>query len=92
MPHRIELFVGRCPLCEEARNILEVGKCSGCRLDIYDLAVQYASIREKIREYDIRCVPTIVIDGKIKVEGLPQFTFICSEELYRQLEMNYRFR
>ncbi|GBC71123.1 hypothetical protein HRbin02_00902 [Candidatus Calditenuaceae archaeon HR02] len=72
--------------------MLEVGKCAGCRLDIYELTTQYASIREKIREYGIRCVPTIVIDGKIKVEGLPQFTFICSEELYRQLEMNYRFR
>ncbi len=72
--------------------MLEVGKCAGCRLDIYDLATSYDSIRAKIREYGIRCVPTIVIDGKIKVEGLPQFTFICSEELYRQLEANYRFR
>ncbi|MEM4297192.1 MAG: thioredoxin family protein [Nitrososphaerota archaeon] len=92
MPHPIELFVGGCPLCKKVRDMLEVGKCSGCRLDIYDLAAQYDSLRQKIHDYHIRCVPTIVIDGKIRVEGLPQFTFVCSDELYRQLEMNHSFR
>ncbi len=50
----------------------------------------YERVREKAREYRIRCVPTIVIDGRIKVEGLPEFSFVCSDEFYRWLESEYK--
>ncbi len=90
MPHHIELFVGGCPLCERVKNMIELGKCAGCVLEVHDLSRDYERVREKAREYRIRCVPTIVIDGRIKVEGLPEFSFVCSDEFYRWLESEYK--
>jgi predicted DsbA family dithiol-disulfide isomerase len=43
----------------------------------------------KLKQYRIRCVPTLVIDGRIKLEGKPEFALICDEEMYRFLEERY---
>ncbi|MDJ0275127.1 MAG: thioredoxin family protein [Nitrososphaerota archaeon] len=69
MVHRLELFVGGCPICEEVLKEVTVGKCAGCALEVYDLTRQYAEVAGKLREYRIRCVPTLVIDGRIRIEG-----------------------
>ena len=46
-------------------------------------------VEERMRAYGIRSVPTIVIDSKEKVVGVPDFQWFCSEEFYRFLEEKY---
>jgi len=92
VPHKIELFSGNCPLCRKVEDMLLVGKCAGCNLQIYDLSKDYERVLPKLNQYRVKAVPTVVIDGRIKIEGLPEFTFICSEELYSWLEREFSFR
>jgi glutaredoxin len=89
VPHRLELFVGGCPICEEVLKAITVGKCAGCSLEVYDLTKRYEELAAKLKQYRIRCVPTLVIDGRIKLEGKPEFALICDEEMYRFLEERY---
>jgi hypothetical protein len=34
-----------------------------------------------IKRVDVKAVPTTVIDGEIKVVGIPDFPWICGDEL-----------
>lgn len=89
MPHRIEVFTAGCPLCRETVQTIEVGKCGGCTLIEYDLRHDPTAYAEKLQAYGVRAVPTIVIDGVIKIEGKPDFPFFCSETLYAFLRERY---
>jgi len=46
-------------------------------------------VKLKSRLYKITAVPTIVIDGRIKVVGVPDFPWFCGDEFYRFLEKNF---
>ncbi len=46
-------------------------------------------IKVEMKEYDVKAVPTTVVDGKIKVVGIPDFPWICGEDLYKQLKNMY---
>jgi len=72
--------------------MIAVGRCAECKLDVYEIRESYQQLLTKINDYKIKAVPTIVIDGKIKIEGLPEFNFICSKELYEWLEKEFSFR
>lgn len=89
MPHRIEVFTGGCPLCREVLTAVEVGKCATCVLLEHDLAQDFPSHEEAVGRYGIRSVPTIVIDGRIKVEGKPDFPWMCGDEFYEFLRRRY---
>lgn len=65
------------------------GEVAGCSLEVYDLTKRYEELAAKLKQYRIRCVPTLVIDGRIKLEGKPEFALICDEEMYRFLEERY---
>jgi predicted DsbA family dithiol-disulfide isomerase len=39
-------------------------------------------IKVKMRDYGIKAVPTTIIDGNIKVVGIPDFPWISGEDLY----------
>jgi len=88
----LELFVGGCPLCSRARELYILGKCAGCRLVIRDLTRPKEEDLAKAKEYRIRAVPTLVINGRIRVTGVPEGPFLCSPETYRELERLYSFR
>ncbi len=90
MPHRIQIFSGGCELCDEAIDIVELGKCKDCKMDV--IPVDAKSNRAPIKRYRINAVPSIVIDGKIKVVGVPTFPWFCGDELYRKLEKEYPLR
>jgi hypothetical protein len=47
-------------------------------------------IKVKMKEYSVKAVPTTIIDGKIKVVGIPDFPWICSDDLYKKLKWEYR--
>ncbi len=87
MPHRIQIFSGGCSLCRQAVEIVEVGKCKDCVMETLD--IRASKNRELARRYAISAVPSIVIDGRIKVTGVPDFPWFCGEEFYRLLERRY---
>ena len=45
-------------------------------------------IKVKMRDYGIKAVPTIVIDGN-KVVGIPDFPWICDDDLHKILKNEY---
>jgi hypothetical protein len=46
-------------------------------------------IKVKMRDYGVKAVPTTVIDGEIKVVGIPDFPWICGDDLYKILKNEY---
>jgi hypothetical protein len=46
-------------------------------------------IKVKMKDYGVKAVPTTIIDGKIKIVGIPNFPWICGEDLYRKLKQEY---
>jgi hypothetical protein len=42
-----------------------------------------------MKYYEVKAVPTTIIDGEIKVVGIPDFPWICSEDLYKSLKKDY---
>lgn len=73
MGHEIEIFTSGCYLCRETVEIVEKEKCSECRLTEYNLSERCESdiCLTKAKEYGIRTTPTIVVDGRIAIEGKP---------------------
>ncbi len=89
MPHIIEIFSGGCPICKEITDIVSVGKCKECQLIIHDLRNSTTDVRERMRDYGVTSVPTIIIDSKIRVVGTPDFPWFCSDDFYRVLERDH---
>jgi predicted DsbA family dithiol-disulfide isomerase len=46
-------------------------------------------LKLKMKEYGIKAVPTTIIDGNIKVVGIPSFHWIYGDELYTKLKKDY---
>jgi len=68
---RWELFRANCRLCDRMENIiksefplvnLEIHRASECK---------DGSCCKMAEKYHVKCVPTLVIDGKVICEGLP---------------------
>jgi len=85
VPHRIEVFSANCPLCREVLDEIESGRCAGCRLIVYNLSDNL----DLAKSYGVRVVPTVIIDGEIKIEGRPDIPFVCSEETYAHFKEQY---
>jgi len=86
--HRIQIFSAGCGLCRQAEEIVEVGKCRDCKMEV--LNVDDKENAELIEQHSITAVPSIVVDGRIKVVGVPNFPWFCGNEFYRLLEKRYR--
>jgi Thioredoxin domain len=87
--HTIEIFSAGCPLCKHITDEIEIGKCKGCNQTIYDVNKMTDEVKRKMREYDITSVPTTIIDGSIRIVGIPDFPWICGDELYQKLKGEY---
>src|SRR5438128_12146198 len=87
MPHRIEIFTGSCPLCRSVVDEIEAGKCSGCKMVTYEMSKN----PPEAHRYGVRVVPTIVIDGEVKIEGKPDIHLFWKPETTNNLETNIRF-
>jgi hypothetical protein len=46
-------------------------------------------VKRKMKEYGITSVRTAIIDGSIKVVGILDFPWICSNDLYKKLKRQY---
>ena len=64
---------------------IEAGKCAGCQLIVHNLSENL----ELARNDSVRVVPTIIIDGEIKIEGQPDIPFVCSDETYAHFKERY---
>ncbi len=87
--HTIEIFSSNCALCKQVTDVIEIGRCQGCKQIVYDTNDMTEEIKMKMKNYDVRAVPTTIIDGEIKVVGIPDFPWICGDELYTMLKAKY---
>jgi hypothetical protein len=87
--HIIEIFSANCPLCKHITDDIQIGKCEGCNQIVYDINNM---TEVKMRDYGIKAVPTTIIDGNIKVVGIPDFPWICGEDLYTKLKRDYSIK
>lgn len=85
MPHRIIVFTADCHLCNEMVDEIEAGKCAGCQLTVYDVSAH----KHLAEEYLVRVVPTVIIDGEVKIEGRADIPFVCSEETLAHFKAKY---
>lgn len=65
---------------------MQIGKCQGCNQTVYDINNLADAIKRKMKGYGITSVPTTIIDGSIKVVGMPDFPWICGDDLYKKLK------
>jgi glutaredoxin len=56
---------------------------------VFDIDSGDEEVKMKRKLYKITAVPTIVVDGKIKVVGVPDFPWFCGDDFYRFLEKNF---
>ena len=87
--HTIEIFSANCPLCKHITDDIEIGKCEGCNQIIYNVNEITNDLKLKMKEYGIKAVPTTIIDGNIKVVGIPDFPWVCGDDLYTKLKKDY---
>jgi glutaredoxin 3 len=59
----IEVFTAGCQACDETVSLVKKIACSSCDVQILDMHEK--STAEKARQYGIRSVPAVVIDGKL---------------------------
>jgi hypothetical protein len=62
MPHHIEIFTGNCNLCRKVVDIVTIGKCATCKMDVIDVDAKREEVNHKLESYNITSVPSIVID------------------------------
>lgn len=86
--HLIEIFSADCPLCKHIIDDIEVGKCEGCNQIVYNVNKMTEEIKIKMRDYGVKAIPMTVIDGSIKVVGMPDFPWICGDDLYAKLKQS----
>jgi disulfide oxidoreductase YuzD len=68
----IEVFTAGCYLCDETMQIVREAKCEDCTITEHNLSTKCeCGCIEKSKEYGIKVIPTIVVDGKIVIEGKP---------------------
>lgn len=68
--HTIEIFSANCPLCKHITDDIQIGKCEGCNQVVYDVNKMTEEIKQKMKNYGIKSVPTtlardLVVYGKL---------------------------
>jgi len=60
---KIEIFSAGCPACEETIRMVNQIACPSCDVEVLDMHQQ--DVAAKAKEYGIKSVPAVVIDGKL---------------------------
>jgi glutaredoxin 3 len=87
--HTIEIFSAGCPLCKHIIDDIQIGNCQGCNQPVYDINNMTDEVKRKAKDYGISSLPTTIIDGNTKVVGIPDFPWICSDDLDLKLKREY---
>jgi uncharacterized protein with ATP-grasp and redox domains len=63
----VEVFTAGCPVCDDAVELVNSIACPTCEVTVYDLnkGCETNVCREKAREYGIKRLPAVVVDGKL---------------------------
>jgi len=68
--------------------MIQIGKCEGCNQVVYNVNNMTEDINQKMKTYDVKSVPTTVIDSTIKIVDIPDFSWICSEKANHNIFIN----
>jgi glutaredoxin 3 len=60
---KIEIFSAGCAACDEAVESVKSIACPSCEIEVLDM--HQKEIAAKAKDYGIRSVPAVVIDGKL---------------------------
>lgn len=60
---KVEVFSAGCPVCDETVNLVNQIACGSCDVEVLD--TREPDVAKLAREYGIKTVPSIVIDGKL---------------------------
>jgi glutaredoxin 3 len=60
---KIEVFSAGCPACTETIELVNRAACPSCEITILDM--RQADVAARAKDLGIRCVPAVVIDGKL---------------------------
>ncbi len=67
---RIAVFTAGCPLCKETlQNVQKAVGEKGCGCEIVERRCEGDECCAPAKEYGIKAVPTIVIDGQVAIVG-----------------------
>lgn len=72
--HRLDFFGDDCPLCQRYLRDIELGKCFKVELTVHHTGDPAEA--DIIRQYRIVLAPTVVLDGRVKIEGRPAATVL----------------
>ena len=61
---QIEVFAAGCPCCDEAVQLVQSIACESCDVQVLDMRSD-PNAQRRAREYGIRRVPAVVVDGKL---------------------------
>ncbi len=60
---RIEIFSANCPACEETVQMVNKIACPSCDVEVLDM--RQPDVAARAKQYGVRSVPAVVIDGKL---------------------------
>ena len=60
---KIEVFSAGCALCEDTIALINKIACPSCEVEILDM--HRSDVAKKARQYGIRSVPAVAVDGKL---------------------------
>jgi glutaredoxin len=60
---KVEVFSAGCPACEPVVELVKSIACPSCEVQVLDM--KEPGVAEKAKEYGVRTVPSVVIDGKL---------------------------
>ncbi len=60
---RIEMFSAGCAVCDETASLVQSIACPSCDVEILDM--QEPAVAAKAKQYGIRSVPAVVVDGEL---------------------------
>ncbi len=67
LKRKVEVFTAGCSVCEDTVKMVKDLACESCELTVYNLnePCNSGDCLEKVKEYGIKRLPTVVVDGKI---------------------------
>ena len=69
MGKKIEVFTAGCPLCRQTFELIKQEACSDC--EVIERRYSEEELDKAAQAYEIKAVPTVVVDGKIAIVGKP---------------------
>ena len=78
----VEVFSAGCPACEPTVELVKSIACPSCEVQVLDM--REPAVAAKARQYGVRAVPAVVIDGKLAaccINGGPDEATLRAEGL-----------